>query len=73
MTLSPNPVQDKLNISLLDNQLISEIEIVDLSGKAIYSSTEIVNNQLDVSDFIKGTYYIKIKSQDLIYFDTFVK
>lgn len=73
LTLSPNPVQDKLNISLLVNQLISDVEIVDLSGKVVYTSTELVNNQLDVSNLIKGTYFIKVTVSEMIYFDIFVK
>lgn len=73
LTLSPNPAQDKLNIDLKNNHLISEIEIVDLSGKVVLEVSGVTNNQLDVSNLIKGTYFIKIKAQDRIYFDSFVK
>lgn len=73
LTLSPNPVQDKLLIDLKNNHLISEIEIMDLSGKAVMEVSGMSNNQLDVSNLMKGIYFIKIKASDRIYFDSFVK
>jgi hypothetical protein len=73
LALSPNPAQDKLNIDIKNNHLISEIEIVDLSGKVVLEVNGIANNQLDISNLMKGTYFIKIKASDKIYFDSFVK
>ena len=53
----PNPVDDILNISCLDNT-ISRIEIFDNLGKKVYSQT--YKDTIDVSSFSKGSYLLKL-------------
>jgi len=62
LTLFPNPVQDKLNLSLNDKILRGSIEIFDVGGKTIYQK----NGSIDKSEVIgfnlvsKGIYFISI-------------
>ena len=56
----PNPVKTTLNITGLKN--IDSIEIFDMAGRKISAQTEIQHNQLDFSQFEKGTYLVRISS-----------
>ena len=53
----PNPVDDLLNISCLDNT-ISRIEIFDNLGQKVYSQT--YKDIINVSSFSKGLYLLKL-------------
>ena len=53
----PNPVDDILNISCLNN-VISRIEILDISGKNVYS--QIYKETVDVSSLSNGLYFLKV-------------
>ena len=65
----PNPVVDKLNISL--NSGISEVSIYDISGKPICKNTFANTSvSLNVSNFAKGVYIVKINNK---YFHKIVK
>jgi len=54
----PNPADDIINISCLNNA-ISRIEIVDIAGKKVYSHTY-KEDTIDVSSFSKGLYLLKM-------------
>ena len=59
----PNPASD--NITISTNQEITEVNIYNILGVNVYNETFAMNNsQLDVnvSDFINGVYFIKVKS-----------
>lgn len=51
----PNPVNDYLNIESLNS--IQHIDIVDISGRIIKTSTD---NTLEMSSLTKGIYFVKI-------------
>jgi hypothetical protein len=51
----PNPVNDFLNIESLNS--IQHIDIVDISGRIIKTSTD---NTLEMSSLTKGIYFVKI-------------
>ena len=53
----PNPVDDILNISCLNNA-ISRIEIFNNLGRKIYSQTD--ESTINVSSFSKGLYFLKV-------------
>lgn len=59
----PNPTNSVLNIRTASTNVnIKEVSIVDVTGKSIYSQ---YNNQtINVLDFSKGVYILKIESQD---------
>ena len=59
----PNPASDNITISA--NQEITEVNIYNILGVSVYNEQFTMNNsQLDVnvSDFINGVYFIKVKS-----------
>lgn len=65
----PNPTNDKINISLneISNKNIS-IEIIDISGKLIYSETynNFSETVIDLTGNAKGIYFLRIISTDEI-------
>jgi S-formylglutathione hydrolase FrmB len=62
----PNPVNGLLTIQT-KGVGVYFIEISSLNGKQIYSETmEGISNQIDLSSFQKGVYFITIKSKDFV-------
>jgi hypothetical protein len=74
-TIFPNPVHNRLNIeSSASGQLnIERIEVVDFTGKIIYTVHSVVDNSIDVSNLSKGVYIIKIYTGDGVIVRRFVK
>jgi hypothetical protein len=63
-TVYPNPTNGKITISSKD--IISSIEIYNLSGNRIYSDFKIkqqTSKEIDLTGFPKGTYFVKIYSE----------
>lgn len=66
LTVYPNPVDDELNIKgVVDNNEDVSIEIFDLTGKLVYSSTVTVSDNtlealVNMSGFISGSYMLKV-------------
>ncbi len=74
----PNPTSDFINVSFeLDELKHFEIVIFDYASRLIYrkpiipSSTSARSEQIDVSDFPDGIYYIGIRANDLVDFVPF--
>mgnify|MGYP001946151605 CR=1 FL=1 len=61
----PNPANTVVNIELGKN--IKSLEVTDLSGKVIFSLTEITSENLDidVSSYKKGVYLVRTKSNNI--------
>ena len=57
----PNPVSDKLQITGFSSLQKNNYTIFNTIGQRI-STGEILNNQIDVSKFPKGVYYLKIEN-----------
>ncbi|MBI1307463.1 MAG: T9SS type A sorting domain-containing protein [Bacteroidetes bacterium] len=64
----PNPVNQILKIETAENTAIKEVELCDLAGKTLLSSSMINENKffLNVSGLIPGTYLIKITVNDIV-------
>jgi len=58
----PNPVEKTLFIQNTLEHPIEKIEIFDVIGKNVYSSENINNNSVDVSNLISGIYLVKLYS-----------
>ena len=58
----PNPVKDKLTISVKNNDEIISYQIYDVAGKNLMSSAKMENNTIQVSALTNGIYFIKIKT-----------
>lgn len=62
-TIFPNPTPNNINITQLNNFVGGNIEIINLMGQVIFTTT-INSNQLSVnlSEYPKGIYLVKISS-----------
>jgi hypothetical protein len=72
LKIYPNPTKDKLYISQLNEK--SRIEIYNLQGNLILQQNEIIqDSSIDVSDFQKGVYIVKIISNNVVKATSFIK
>jgi len=72
----PNPTTNfiEIDLSFLKNET-SEINIFDISGKQIYSNNLKNNtiNKINLSNFEKGIYFVKITNQNKKYYNKIIK
>ncbi len=62
----PNPASDEINVLLRDKIETITVELYDVRGKLIVSQLITKqNSKIDVSEFKKGVYYIRLMSNDL--------
>jgi hypothetical protein len=71
ISIYPNPVQNELFI-VLDNEDITKIDILDLSGKMI-KSARTNTSQIDVSELSEGIYILQVYTQTGVSNTRFVK
>lgn len=64
INLYPNPSSDLINYSIQGNINLSTIRIVDITGKLVYHSTNINSNQIDISTFAPGIYFMQFVSNE---------
>jgi hypothetical protein len=55
----PNPTADVLNISYGFNKPNTQVTLIDVTGKTVYQSNQLVQS-IDLSGFSKGIYFLKI-------------
>ncbi len=67
----PNPVHDYLQI-LNGNNYALEIQILDITGKVLLNQRSNNSFELNVSSFANGIYFIRIQSEDKLFFEKFV-
>jgi len=77
LTISPNPTTDKVHITLPANNNSTnhaEVGVYDFSGKQVLSK-QVTNNSvdLDFSTFAKGTYIVKVVTNDNLYCEKVVR
>lgn len=64
VSLYPNPTNSILNINNAEN---ANIEVYDVLGKLLYTQTNIsFNEQVNVSNFQTGTYFIKLSKENQV-------
>ncbi|WP_298518293.1 T9SS type A sorting domain-containing protein [uncultured Kordia sp.] len=67
ITVYPNPVKGNvLHFDTKNNQPLDTATIVDMTGKTVLTSANIINNQLDIQNITQGIYFVKIQSGDKI-------
>ncbi|MFH0866607.1 MAG: choice-of-anchor L domain-containing protein [Bacteroidota bacterium] len=70
-SLFPNPADDKIEISLT---VKSEIEILNMAGQSIKSiNADEKQINIDISGFTKGIYLLKVKNENGIAVEKFIK
>ena len=72
ISIYPNPTNDFLNISSLDNENFS-LKIVNTLGERMYSVNSIANCQLSVVNWNSGLYFVQINSQNKFCTKKFIK
>jgi len=74
MELFPNPVADLLGIRLSAECNSGELTIYDLQGQLKYSSSVVSANnlQIDLSDFVNGTYIIQFQNAEKQFKNRFI-
>lgn len=70
VNLYPNPVSNLLHLNT--ELVIDKIEVLDYTGKQIQLIRNI-SNQIDVAEWISGTYYLRIYSDEQQYIHRFIK
>lgn len=68
--ISPNPATDKVNITLPDNDRLESttVTIYDLTGRQVLTQKTTANTvELDLSTLAKGSYLVKIDTNNSIY------
>lgn len=63
-SIYPNPTNSKVNIK--SDKKFDEVEIYNVLGQKIFSSTISENQEIDMSSLTSGTYFLKLKSESLI-------
>ena len=69
----PNPVSGKLTIQLKSGEFIDHLQVSDIRGRVLERIENINSNQLDVSHFSNGIYFIQIKTNLSTYKQQFIK
>ena len=68
----PNPTKGKLFLENIPNEKVS-LEILDISGKRVYSAEKIIGKAIDISSLAKGIYEIKMKGKNWIWNQKLIK
>ena len=74
--LYPNPAQEKLVVSVRNSRKIDQVQILDLSGKTLYSRVFYPNRmqiEINIGELRKGVYIIRIQSGDKVRSVRFIK
>lgn len=69
LVIFPNPVKSIVNIAT-EGEVLS-VEIYDNLGRLILKSVK--QKSINVQDFAKGTYYLKIQIKDQVFYEKFLK
>lgn len=65
LILYPNPSNGKMELLLNTNSTIKNVEVFDLNGKRIFNQVYNASKiQVDLSDFQKGLYLMKVKTNN---------
>lgn len=70
----PNPAKDKINIKLLNQEIIKSIEIRDMKSNLMFDLHEnlIIDIDIDISELTTGTYFITIITANSKHTEKFV-
>ena len=69
IAIFPNPVQSILNVATEGE--VSSLQVYDNLERSVLQSKN--KKSVNVQDFAKGTYYLKIQTKDKVYYEKFLK
>jgi hypothetical protein len=65
LSLSPNPCNDEITISGLETHQNYQVDVIDVTGKSVLTQQfSGVSNQVNVSQLIKGNYFLRVISEN---------
>lgn len=67
----PNPTNGVLHVSNLANN--SEISILDITGRVVYSNQVDQETQINLSNFVNGVYTVRVNTNGIISVDRIIK
>jgi aminopeptidase N len=73
ISLYPNPSTDIIYIYKNEGVIINSILIYNIKGQIIYSQSEYYKKYIDIKDFEKGLYIVKINTNQGIFIDKIMK
>lgn len=60
VSIYPNPSTDRVFVQDMDLSQVKQVSIMDMNGRAVFSSNSLTSNGISVSKFIAGTYVLHI-------------
>tara|TARA_R110002049_G_scaffold296540_3_gene484716 strand:- start:3349 stop:7809 length:4461 start_codon:yes stop_codon:yes gene_type:complete len=74
MTIAPNPSNGRTTVSLIGTKDAYDVEVLDMVGKQIKIATNQVGSyEIDLSSEKKGTYVIRVRSQNKVGTKLYIK
>ncbi|MDQ7916802.1 T9SS type A sorting domain-containing protein [Mesonia sp. MT50] len=68
----PNPVKNQIHIDLPSHEVIQHVEVISMTGQSVFSKS-IANASIDLSSLEKGTYILKVDTNENTYRKTVLK
>ncbi|HRD57471.1 MAG TPA: T9SS type A sorting domain-containing protein [Ferruginibacter sp.] len=62
--LFPNPANNIITVSNINSQDISSLEIMDVTGKKVISTSAITHSTINIKTLTKGSYFLRIISKN---------
>ena len=73
INIYPNPAHNQLNISNLKNVKKVSLQILDITGKAVFKLNDYHGDAINIRALNPGSYIIQIQSESVNYFGKFIK
>ena len=69
----PNPAENQLTIELVNSSSDYQLDIIDLAGRSVYSTTLKQSGSINVSALARGTYFVRLNSDSETGVTRFIK
>jgi len=73
LSVFPNPTNNTLNFNIGDSTSISDISIIDVTGKVFKAKFDLNTKTIDVSDLQSGVYFVRFASEGQSLTKKFIK
>jgi hypothetical protein len=72
IVIYPNPTTGKLYLENLPKEAVF-VNILDINGKSVYKTTELIGKTIDISTLSEGVYQIKLEGKDWVWNKKLIK
>ena len=72
IVIYPNPTTGKLYLENLPKEAVF-VNILDINGKSVYKTTELIGEAIDISTLSEGIYQIKLEGKDWVWNKKLIK